>query len=105
MLHRDHIHIQSLFPQGAVLLLYRFCVEHVLIPRSLCILDCPVIFSVIKDCYRRLHLAAADFLQCLQSLSNLCHFFKHAGILSAIVVDHCAVEFFRSPLALMQLEV
>ena len=52
MLHRDHIHIQSLFPQGAVLLLYRFCVEHVLIPRSLCILDCPVIFSVIKDCYR-----------------------------------------------------
>ena len=105
MFHCDHIHIQPLFSQRAVVLLHIFTIMHIFISRSLYICDRPVIFTVIEYRCLRLHVSSNRFLNLFQSFSNLCHFFKYAGIISAIMVNYRSMELFRSATALAELEV
>ena len=105
MFHRDNIYIQSLFSQRAVVLLHIFTIMHIFISRSLYICDCPVIFTVIEYRCLRLHVSSNRLLNLFQNFSNLCHFAENTGIIFAVMIDHCTVELFGSPLTLAELEV
>ena len=105
MFHCDHIHIQPLFSQSTVVFLDCFAVVHIYISRSLHISDRPVVLTVIENSRLRSHAGSNRLLDLLKSLANLCYFAENAGIISAIMIDHCTMELLRSSLALAKLEI
>ena len=105
MFHCDHIHIQPLFSQSTVVFLDCFAVVHIYISWSLHIRDRPVVLTVIENSRLRSHAGSNRLLDLLKSLANLCYFAENAGIISAIMIDHCTMELLRSSLALAKLEI
>ena len=73
MFHRDNIRIAALSSKCTILFLHTFLIVHILVPRSLGIFQCPVIFSVIENCCLTFYFASnnlPDLFQCLSNLSS-----------------------------------
>ena len=73
MFHRNNIRIAALSSKCTVLFLHTFLIVHILVPRSLGIFQCPVIFSVIENCCLAFYFASNNLPDLFQCLSNLCN--------------------------------
>ena len=105
MFHIDDICIIAFSSESTILFQYIFLIMHILVSRSLRILQRPVIFPVIENSHWRLRHASSSFPDLLQRFSYLCHFAENTGIIPTVVIDHRTMEFLRGSLTLTKLEI
>ena len=65
----------------------------------------PFVFPVVDNADFGRRVRADDFIELCQILAESCHFTEHTRVFAALMVDHCAVEFFGSTARFAPLEI